>query len=180
MRLQQPNTLEEIELAGDEGSSEVPKQPATSDPWDYSGPNRDEVLGLLKPNVDRKLTVWLVAAALVVGFGLGWAGGFGWYGSSNVSALNSIIQTEAPSRRIAETKSGKTEGARKTASTLGLRTPPGLPPEHFGQASRSIAGSGSRTCGLLKHSLSGCPGSNRLGHVAGRYGAGTGDKADDY
>ena len=27
MRLQQPNTLEEIELAGDEGSSEVPKQP---------------------------------------------------------------------------------------------------------------------------------------------------------
>ena len=126
MRLQQPNTLEEIELEGDEGSSEVPKQPATSDPWDYFRSNRDEVLGLLKPNVDRKLTVWLVAGALVVGFGLGWAGGFGWYGSSNVSALNSIIQTEAPSRRIAETKSGKTEGARKTASTLGLRTPPGL------------------------------------------------------
>ena len=128
MRLQQPNTLEEIELEGDEGSSEVPKQPATSDPWDYSSPNRDEVLGLLKPNVDRKLTVWLVAGALVVGFGLGWAGGFGWYGSSNVSALNSIIQTEAPSRRIAETKSGKTEGARKTASTLGLRTPPASTP----------------------------------------------------
>ena len=126
MRLHQPNTLEEIESEGDEGSSEVPKQPATSDPWDYSGPNRDEVLGLLKPNVDRKLTVWLVAGALVVGFGLGWAGGFGWYGSSNVSALNPIVQTEAPSRRIAEAKSGKTEGARKTASTLGLRTPPGL------------------------------------------------------
>jgi hypothetical protein len=124
MRLQQPSTLEEIESAGDEGSSEVPKQPATSDPWDYSGPNRDEVLRLLKPNVDRKLAVWLVAAALVAGFGMGWAGGFGWYGSSNVSALDPIIQTEAPSRRIAETKSGKTEGARKTASTLGLRTPP--------------------------------------------------------
>lgn len=111
MRLYQPNTLEEIESAGE---SE----------WDYSSPNRDEVLGLLKPNVDRKLTAWLVAAALVVGFGLGWAGGFGWYGSSNVSAFNPIIQTETPSRRIAETRSGKTEGARKTASTSGLRTPP--------------------------------------------------------
>ena len=115
MRLHhQPNTLEEIESAGE------------LDPWDYSSPNRDEVLGLLKPNVDRKLAVWLVAGALVVGFGSGWAGGFGWYGSSNVSALNPIIQTETPSRRIAETKAGKTEGARKTASTSGLRTPPGL------------------------------------------------------
>ena len=84
------------------------------------------MLGLLKPNVDRKLAVWLVAGALVVGFGSGWAGGFGWYGSSNVSALNPIIQTETPSRRIAETKAGRTEGARKTASTSGLRTPPGL------------------------------------------------------
>jgi hypothetical protein len=82
---------------------------------------------LLKPNGDRKRTIWLVAAALVAGFGLGWAGGLSWYGPANNSALNPITQTETPSRRTAETKSGgKTEGARKTASKLGLRTPSGV------------------------------------------------------
>jgi hypothetical protein len=44
MQLHQAKTLEMIELAGDEGSSEVPTQPATLDPWDFSTPNRDEIL----------------------------------------------------------------------------------------------------------------------------------------
>jgi hypothetical protein len=127
MQLHQAKTLEMIELAGDEGSSEVPTQPATLDPWDFSTPNRDEVLGLLKPDGDRKRTIWLVAGALAAGFGLGWAGGFSWRGHATFSALNPIAQTETPSRRIAETKSGgKTEGARKTVSTLGSRTPSGV------------------------------------------------------
>jgi hypothetical protein len=76
MHLHQAKTLEKIEQAGDEGSSEVLTQPATLDPWDFSIPNRDEVLGLLKPDGDRKRTIWLVAGALAAGFGLGWAGGF--------------------------------------------------------------------------------------------------------
>ena len=80
----------------------------------------------MKPDADRKRTIWLVAGALVAGFGLGWAGGLSWYGPANVSALDPITQTETPSRRIAEIKlGGKIEGARKTTSTLGLRTPPG-------------------------------------------------------
>jgi hypothetical protein len=113
MQLHQAKTLEKIESA-DEGSSEVPTQPATLEPWDFSIPNRDEVLGLLKPHGDRKRTIWLVAGALVAGFGLGWAGGFSRYGPATISALNPIAQTETPSRRIAETKSGgKTEGTRR-------------------------------------------------------------------
>jgi hypothetical protein len=126
MQLHHANTLETIESARDEGSSEVITQPVTGEPWDFSSPNGDEILALLKPDADRKRTIWLVAGALVAGFGLGWAGGFSWYGPANVSALNPITQTETPSRRIAETKlGGKIEGARKTTSTLGLRTPSG-------------------------------------------------------
>jgi hypothetical protein len=124
MQLHQANTLEEIRPAEADGSCEVPRQPATLGPWEFSSPHGDEVLALLKPDGDRKRTIWLVAGALVAGFGLGWAGGFSWYGPANISALNPITQAETPSRRIAETKSGgKSEGARKTASTLGLRTP---------------------------------------------------------
>jgi hypothetical protein len=95
-------------------------------PWDFLSPNRDEVLALLRPG-DRKRTIWLVAGALVAGFGLGWAGGFSWYGSANMAARNPITQTETFSRRPPEIKSGgKTEGARKMASTPGLQTPPGV------------------------------------------------------
>ena len=126
MQLHQANTLEKIESAGDEVGSETPTQPASMYPWDFLSPNRDEVLALLKPDGDRKRTIWLVAGAMVAGFGLGWAGGFSWYGSANKAALNPTAQTETPSRRIAEIKPGnKTEGARKTASTSGLQTLPG-------------------------------------------------------
>jgi hypothetical protein len=127
MQFHQANTLEKIESAEDVAASQAPTQPAGMYPWDFLSPNRDEVLALLKPDDDRKRTIWLVAGALVAGFGLGWAGGFSWYGSENMAALNPIIQTEAPSRRIPDIKSGgKTEGARKTASTLSLQTPPGV------------------------------------------------------
>jgi hypothetical protein len=122
MQSYQANTLGRIESAGNRGSSEAPTQPAAREPWDFSSPSGDEILALLKPD-DRKGTNWLVAGALVAGFGLGWAGGFSWYGLANIAALNPITQTEAPSHRIAETRlGGKIEGARKTASTLGSRT----------------------------------------------------------
>jgi hypothetical protein len=127
MQCQPPNALEKIESAGDAAGGQTPTQPASMYAWDLLSPNRDEVLALLKPDGDPKRTIWLVAGALVAGFGLGWAGGFSWYGSANTAALNPITQTEAPSRRVAETKSGgKIEGARKTSSTSGLQTPPGV------------------------------------------------------
>jgi hypothetical protein len=126
MQFQQPKAVEKVESAGDVAGSQVPTQPASMYPWDFLSPNRDEVLALLKPDSERGRVIWLVAGALVAGFGLGWACGFSWYGSANMAALNPITQTETPSRRIAETKSGgKIEGARKTASTSGLQTPPG-------------------------------------------------------
>lgn len=125
MHLHQANTLERIEPAGIDGRSEVPTQPVTREPWDFSSPNGDEILALLKPD-DRTRTHWLVAGALVAGFGLGWAGGFGWYGLANISALTPIAQTETPSHRMAETRSGgKIDGARKTTATFASRTPSG-------------------------------------------------------
>jgi hypothetical protein len=127
MQFHQANTLEKYEPAEEVAGNQVPAQPASMYPWDFLSPDRDEVRALLKPDGDRKRTIWLVAGALVAGFGLGWAGGFSWYGSANMAALNPITQTETPSRRIAERKSGgKTEGTRKTAYTSGLQTSPAV------------------------------------------------------
>jgi hypothetical protein len=119
MQLHQHNR-EEIESAGDVVGNQVATRPASTYPWDFLSPNQDEVLALLKPGGDRKRTIILAGSALVVGLGLGWACG------ANISAFNPITQTEMPSRRFPETKSSdKSDGARRTASTSGLQTPPG-------------------------------------------------------
>ncbi|MCK1481001.1 hypothetical protein IVB27_41335 [Bradyrhizobium sp. 197] len=127
MRLRQANILEEIEVTVADSISEVPMRRVTLNPQDFSSPSREEVLELLKPGGDRARTICLVAGALIIGFVFGWAGGFAWYGPVTLAWLNSTTQTETPSGRIAETKSGrKTEGTRKPASTLALRTPLGV------------------------------------------------------
>lgn len=95
--------------------------PDSTHAWDFVAPNQDEVLALLKPSSDRRRTLVLVGSALVAGLGLGWACG------ANVATFNSITQTETPSRRVPEIKSsGKSDGARRTASTSGLQTPPAV------------------------------------------------------
>jgi hypothetical protein len=138
MQFHEANTLEKYGLAEEAAASHAPTQPASMYPWDFLSPNRDEVLALLRPG-DRKRTIWLVAGALVAGFGLGWAGGFSWYGSADMAARNPITQTETFSRRPPEMKSGgKTEGARKTASTPGLQTPPGVSTVSAAGASLSV------------------------------------------
>jgi len=92
--------------------------PDSTHSWDFATPHQDEVLALLKPGSDRKRTIVLVGCALVAGLGLGWACG-------NIATFNSITQTETPSRRVPEIKSsGKSDGARRPASTSGLQTPP--------------------------------------------------------
>jgi hypothetical protein len=127
MQLHQANALGRIESAGNQGSREAPTQPAAREPWDFSSPSGDEILALLRPD-DRKRTNWLAAGALVAGFGLGWAGGFGWYGLANIAALNPVTQIETPSHRVAETRlGGKTEPARRTTSTSGARPLSGAP-----------------------------------------------------
>jgi hypothetical protein len=120
MQMHQPNR-ETTEPAGDVVGNQVAARPASMHPWDFLSPNQDEILALLKPSSDRKRTIILVGSALVVGLGLGWACG------ANLAAFNSITQTEMPSRRVAEIKSsGKSDGARRTASTSGLQTPPAV------------------------------------------------------
>jgi hypothetical protein len=110
---------EKIEPAGGVGGNPAATSSAITHPWDFSSPNQDEVLALLKPSDDRKRTIILVASALVAGLGLGWAGG------ANIAAFNSNTQTETPSRRSPEIKSsGKSDGARRMASTSSLQTAP--------------------------------------------------------
>ena len=96
-------------------ADQLATRPDSTHSWDFVSPNQDEILALLKPGSDRKRTIVLVASALVAGLGLGWACG------ANITTFNSITQTETPSRRIPEIKSsGKSDGARRTASTSGL------------------------------------------------------------
>jgi hypothetical protein len=46
-------------------------------------------------------------------------------GGAHMATFNSITQTETPSRRVPEIKSsGKSDGARRPASTSGLQAPP--------------------------------------------------------
>jgi hypothetical protein len=121
MRLHRASTLERSGALADDGRGESATWPVTLDQWDFSTPHRDEVMALLTPSRDPRRTIWLVAAALAGGFGLGWAGA--WYGPATITALNQITQTETASRRSAETKpGGKSEAPRKTASTSILRT----------------------------------------------------------
>jgi hypothetical protein len=125
MQFHQVNTLE-YRPADDVAPGHAPTQPASTYPWDFLSPNRDEVLALLKPD-DRKRTLMLVAGALVAGFGLGWAAGFGWHGSADTAARNPVSQTETASRRPPEMKSGgKAEGVRKTVSTPNSQTLPAV------------------------------------------------------
>jgi hypothetical protein len=116
MQNHQPNR-EKIESAGD-GAGKQAATAASTQPWDFMNPNQDEVLALLKPGGDRTRTIILAGSALVVGLGLGWAGG------ANIAAFNPITQTEMPSRPEIKS-SGKIDGARRTAITPGLQTSPG-------------------------------------------------------
>ena len=85
--------------------------------WDFVNPDQDEVLALLKPGGDRKRTVILVGAALLVGLGVGWTCAI------NSAAFNSITPIETL-RRLPEIKSsGKSDGARRTSSV----SPAGVP-----------------------------------------------------
>jgi hypothetical protein len=121
MQLHQPITLERFESVADVAGNEVAAQPASTHSWDFVTPNRDEVVALLTPGGDRRRTVILVAGALVAGFGLGWACG------PIIAVLHPITQTETPSHRTAELKSGgRIDGVRKPVSTPGLQTPPAV------------------------------------------------------
>jgi hypothetical protein len=134
MQDQQQNTPGQIEPVGQLGEDRT--QPASINPWDLSSRSRDDVLMSANGDGRRGRNAWLVTAAFVAVFGLGWACGANWYRFSNVEAASSpATQKVTYLRRIhdSETKSadsdaksaGKTDGlARKTTSTTGsLGTP---------------------------------------------------------
>ncbi|WP_194389616.1 hypothetical protein [Bradyrhizobium sp. CCBAU 51765] len=124
MQFRHANTLERIEAVADRGHGEV-AWPVTLDQLDFSTCNRDEIQALLAPSGHSKSAIWVVAVALVGGFGFGWAGA--WYAPAAVSAVYRIAQIETASRRMPDTKlSGKVESARKLASESSWRTPPRL------------------------------------------------------
>jgi hypothetical protein len=123
-----------VGIAGDQ----LATGPDSTHAWDFASPNQDEVLALLKPGSDRRIIV-LVASALVAGLGLGWACG------ANIANFNSITQTETPSRRVPEVRSsGKSDGARRTASTSGLQTPPAVGAVSLAGAKAEAASPGAR------------------------------------
>ena len=82
----------------------------------FRSPGADSGRGLLllRPHHERTVTVCMVAGALLVGIGLGWAGCLGWNGSP-VVAVAKMAPKDA-SLRQAEAKSpGKAESIRKQA-----------------------------------------------------------------
>jgi hypothetical protein len=98
MQLQQPDNLGEI----------------------YLSPVREDALQLLNSGGDRA-RYWFAAGALMVGFGLGWAGSSSWYGSPTIVASNPIIQKDTTYRRPEMKSADKIESVR-TQSTLGTGT----------------------------------------------------------
>ena len=97
-----------------------PRQPAGMP--DVLSRNRDDVLVLREPYVARARPFLLATMALAASFALGWAGALHWPEVENLIGVDQIAQQDAPSPSIAAAKpGGKTEGARKTASTSDLR-----------------------------------------------------------
>lgn len=86
--------------------------------WSFLKSDRDAVLVVREPFADRARAAVLVTAAVVASFALGWAGGLNWPQFANEFALMTVAQSEATAPHIAGARStGRTEGARKTAST---------------------------------------------------------------
>jgi len=123
-----PGPVEPIEDAAVGQPGEDPTQSASICPLDFSSRSRDDVLMSASGDGWRGRNAWLVAAAFVAVFGLGWAGGANWYRLSDFEpASNPVTQKVTYSRPVldSETKSAKTDGpVRKTPSTTGsLGTP---------------------------------------------------------
>jgi hypothetical protein len=110
MIMQQSNVPGEIEPIG----SAPPVSVSLSDDPE---PIREEALLLLRPERERALMVCMVAGALLIGIGLGWAGCLGWNGSAVVAVASTAPRDASP--RQAEAKSaGRTESIRKQAPSV--------------------------------------------------------------
>jgi hypothetical protein len=84
---------------------------------DQLEPIREEALRLLRPDRERAAMVCAVAAALLIGIGLGWAGCLGW-NSSPVVAAAPIVSKEASVRQAEAKPAVRTETIRKQAPSI--------------------------------------------------------------
>lgn len=109
MQLQQPNVLEAIEPAGN-------APPVSVDASDHLEPIREEALLLLRPHRERIMTASMVAGALLVGIGLGWAGCLGW--NSSVVVATAPAAKEAPVRYAEAKPASRVETIRKQAPSV--------------------------------------------------------------
>ncbi len=110
MQIQQPHVFEAIEPVDS-------APPVSVDPSDHLEPVRPEALLLLRPNRERAIMASMVAAALLVGIGLGWAGCLGWNSSAALVAAAPAAQKNASLR--AESKpAARIESIRKQAPSV--------------------------------------------------------------
>ncbi|HKS17824.1 MAG TPA: hypothetical protein VJS63_01280 [Bradyrhizobium sp.] len=114
MLIEQPRSFDEFATLAD-AAGVLPSPALTADPPDYISPVREEGLLLLKPDRDRMRVPSLVAAALVAGFGLGWAGGSNWSSALDVATLNPA-QKDTSSPRSETKSANRIEPARKPTS----------------------------------------------------------------
>jgi hypothetical protein len=85
--------------------------------WNFLKSDRDAVLVVREPFAERARAAVLVTAAVVVSFGLGWAGGLNWPQFARELRLIEVALNEAPVPHVVEARTtGKVEAARKTPS----------------------------------------------------------------
>jgi hypothetical protein len=144
MQDREPSTFEI--WSGNVVDGQRPQQSARL--WNFLKADRDAVLVVREPFGDRARAAVLVTAAVIAGFGLGWAGGLNWPQFATELGLVVVAQKETPSPRIAEARSsGRIEGPRKTASASdspaivgSIPKPPALLPVGARPASQANAG----------------------------------------
>jgi hypothetical protein len=116
----EPSTLESI-WSGNMADGELPEQPALLS--DVLQQNRDDVLVVRGPYGDWARSSVLPAMALLVSFGLGWAGGLNWPEFAGTRGLGTVAQKETSSLRTADARpGGRIEAARKPTSTSDPQT----------------------------------------------------------
>jgi hypothetical protein len=110
MQILQPNFPGEI---GPIGAA----PPVSVDASDLE-PMREEALRLLRPDRERAVMVGMVAGALLVGIGLGWAGCLGWNSSAAVVAAAPNAQKVASFRPAEAKPAARAETIRKQAPSV--------------------------------------------------------------
>lgn len=107
MQIQPPNVSRAIEPVGS-------APPVSVGAADQLEPIREEALLLLRPNRERFMTAGMIAAALLAGIALGWAGCLGW----NSSAVVAAAPKDASVRQADARPPRRSESIRKQAPSV--------------------------------------------------------------